>query len=104
MNATTSSPQYRQVADTLRRRILNGEYRRGDSIPTAAELEKSFSVSNITVRKALAILSDEGWVAGQRGVGTIVTSSAPKRRVRIAVTGNFTDWVVSASGKSQPVD
>ena len=104
MSATNASPQYRQVADTLRRRILNGEYREGDIIPTAAELEKLFSVSNITIRKALAILSDEGWVAGQRGVGTIVKSSAPDHRVKIAVSGNFAQWVDSASGKSLPVE
>ena len=104
MNATNASPQYRQVADTLRRRILNGEYREGDIIPTAAELEKLFSVSNITIRKALAILSDEGWVAGQRGVGTIVKSSEPDQRVKIAVSGNFAQWVDTASGKSLPVE
>ena len=104
MNATNASPQYRQVADTLRRRIVNGEYRQGEVIPSAAELEKLFSVSNITIRKALAILSHEGWLAGQRGVGTIVRSAPPGRRMKIAVSGNFAEWVDTASGKSLPIE
>lgn len=103
MNATTAAPQYQQVADTLRRRINRGEYLVGDVIPTAAKLEDLFSVSNITIRKALAILADEGWIKGQRGVGTVVVSVPDSPRLNIAVSGDFSDWVDTASGKSLPI-
>ncbi|MCH8077238.1 MAG: GntR family transcriptional regulator, partial [SAR324 cluster bacterium] len=59
MNPTEALPQYRQVADTLRRRIRNGEYRQGQPLPTQAELERIFQVSGITIRKALGILAGE---------------------------------------------
>lgn len=104
MNASNAAPQYRQVADTLRRRIVRGEYRKGDVIPTAAKLEELFSVSNITIRKALAILADEGWVSGRRGVGTVVVAVPDSQRVNIAVSGDFTAWVDTASGKSLPIE
>ena len=104
MNATNTAPQYQQVADTLRRRIVRGEYRKGDVIPTAAKLEVLFSVSNITIRKALAILAGEGWISGRRGVGTVVVRVPESQRVNIAVSGDFTDWVDSASGKSLPIE
>lgn len=104
MNATNTAPQYQQVADTLRRRIVRGEYRKGDVIPTAAQLEQLFSVSNITIRKALAILSEEGWIQGRRGVGTVVVRVPETQRVNIAVSGDFTDWVDTASGKSLPIE
>jgi len=104
MNATNAAPQYQQVADTLRRRIMRGEYREGDVIPTASKLEELFSVSNITIRKALAVLSGEGWIAGRRGVGTVVVAVPESQRVNIAVTGDFTDWVDTASGKSLPIE
>lgn len=104
MNASTTAPQYQQVADTLRRRIVRGEYRKGDVIPTAAKLEELFSVSNITIRKALAILSEEGWIRGRRGVGTVVVRVPESQRVNIAVSGDFSDWVDTASGKSLPIE
>jgi len=96
-------PQYQQVAATLRRRIINGEYLEGDIIPTSSELEDFFSVSNITIRKAVALLSNEGWVRGRRGIGTIVTRAPSTQPLKIAVSGNFTEWVDTASGKSLPI-
>lgn len=104
MNANAAAPQYQQVADTLRQRIIRGEYREGDVIPTAAKLEELFSVSNITIRKALSVLSSEGWISGRRGVGTVVVAVPESPRVNMAVTGDFLDWVDSASGKSLPIE
>lgn len=104
MNGTNAAPQYQQVADTLRQRIIRGEYGKGDIIPTAAKLEEFFSVSNITIRKALAILGDEGWIRGRRGVGTVVINVPENKRLNIAVSGDFTKWVDTASGKSLPIE
>jgi GntR family transcriptional regulator len=103
MAASSSTPQYQQVADTLRRRIARAEYSEGQIIPTSTELEDLFSVSNITIRKALAVLSEEGWVTGRRGVGTVVNAVPRDLRLKIAVSGNFTEWVDTASGKSLPI-
>lgn len=103
MRASSSTPQYQQVADTLRQRIARAEYSEGDIIPASPELEELFSVSNITIRKALAILSEEGWVTGRRGVGTVVNAVPRDLRLKIAVSGDFTDWVDTASGKSLPI-
>ena len=103
MTSPSITPQYQQVAATLRRRILSGEYREGDTIPTASELEADFSVSNITIRKALAVLSGEGRLNGRRGVGTIVTPAPVDQRVKIAVSGDFAAWADSASGRSLPI-
>jgi len=103
MKSESSTPQYQQVADTLRQRIARAEYRVGDVIPTSTELEELFSVSNITIRKALAILSDEGLVTGHRGIGTVIKAKPRDLRLKIAVTGNFSEWVDTASGRSLPV-
>ena len=103
MKTLSSTPQYQQVADTLRQRIARAEYRVGDVIPSSTELEMLFSVSNITIRKALAILSDEGLVTGYRGIGTVIKAEPQDLRLKIAVTGDFSEWVDTASGKSLPI-
>ncbi len=104
MDPSHSMPQYRQVADTLRRRIQNGVYRSGEVLPPLAELEKIFNVSSITVRKALGILSAEGRVSGRRGIGTLVMPGQDEERVTIQVSGNFREWLESASGQHWPMD
>ena len=103
MAASSSTPQYQQVADTLRRRIARAEYGEGEIIPPTNELESLFSVSNITIRKALAVLAEEGWITGRRGVGTVVNAAPRDLRLKIAVSGDFTEWVDTASGKSLPI-
>jgi len=97
-------PQYRQVADTLRRRIQNGVYQQGETIPTFIELEGLFDVSSITVRKAVGILSDEGLVDGRRGIGTVVIANQPVERVTIEVSGDFGEWLQSAKGERWPLE
>ncbi|MCH8887748.1 MAG: GntR family transcriptional regulator [SAR324 cluster bacterium] len=104
MNPTEALPQYRQVADTLRRRIRNGEYRQGQPLPTQAELERIFQVSGITIRKALGILAGEGRVRGRRGVGTLVMPGAAEEKLAIKVSGNFREWLESASGQNHPIE
>lgn len=94
---------YRQIADTLRLRIVNGVYGKGQRIPAAAELEAAFDVSNITIRKALDLLRDEGWIVTQRGIGSVVARNAGSEVVDIKFTGAFTDWLQWASGKTHNI-
>lgn len=102
MNETQNQiPQFRQIAETIKRRIAKGEYREGDILPPAAKLEKMFSVSNITIRKALGLLAAEGCAIGRRGLGTIVTGNTRPLRVKIALSNNFGDWLGTAGINSK---
>jgi len=94
-----SIPSYQRVAETLRARVREGVYRIGEKIPAASQLEKSFQVSNITIRKALKQLAQEGLISGRRGVGTIVLDRPGTELVDIRITGNFADWLDTASAK-----
>lgn len=42
---------YRDVADKLKEDIMSGRYPIGSFLPTETELEATFNVSKITVRK-----------------------------------------------------
>ncbi|HEX2965251.1 MAG TPA: GntR family transcriptional regulator, partial [Syntrophorhabdaceae bacterium] len=82
------------VAETLRRRIMTDEYMEDSLIPPVPELEKEFNVSNITIRKALETLTQEGLLRRKRGVGTIV-QKCERDLVVLDLSGGFRKLVRS---------
>lgn len=66
---------YQKVSNTIKEDILSGEYPVGSYLPTEIQLEEIFDVSKITVRKAISILSREGYVEKRSGKGTKVISN-----------------------------
>ena len=65
---------WRQIADTIRLDIVGGKLANGDRLPTEALLAERFSANRHTVRRALAVLAEEGVVAAEQGRGTFVKS------------------------------
>lgn len=72
VSGTQQGPLYLQLARTLKAEIVSGEHPVGSLLPTEDELTKRFSVSRYTVREALRMLRDDGFVASRRGAGTMV--------------------------------
>lgn len=66
---------YIEIAEKIKEDIQNGIYPVGSMLPTEIEFEKMFEVSKITVRKAIEILADDGFVHKQSGKGTTVISN-----------------------------
>lgn len=66
-------PLYEQVKKYLEQKIISGEWEVGYKIPTEQELTKGFEVSNITVKRAVHELVNEGLLIRQSGKGTFVT-------------------------------
>jgi len=69
----TAAPIYRDVTTVLERRIRSGAWKPGDQIPTEAQLEREFSTSRGTLRKAIYELVRLGLLHPQPGRGTFVT-------------------------------
>ncbi|MHC4872766.1 MAG: GntR family transcriptional regulator [Planctomycetota bacterium] len=67
-------PLYLQLKETLHKRIVEGIYSNGETLPTEAALCKEFDLSRVTVRKALDELKGIGAVSAVQGQGTVVTS------------------------------
>jgi GntR family transcriptional regulator len=63
----------RQVADILRRQVLQGAFPDG-LLPAEASLAQGFGASRNAIRDALAILAAEGLVVRVQGVGTMVAT------------------------------
>jgi GntR family transcriptional repressor for pyruvate dehydrogenase complex len=63
---------FERVAVQIEQRILDGELRSGDRLPTERDLAEQFQVSRTAVREALKILAQKGLVDMRPGRGTIV--------------------------------
>jgi GntR family transcriptional regulator len=89
LERTPGTSLHRQLYMVLREQITRGLYVSGDSLPTEEELCDLFSVSRITVRRALTDLEHSGLVKKRQGRGTFVSSDLPIARP--AATLNLID-------------
>lgn len=66
-----------EVAEQLRKQIREGKLKEGDKLPIEPELMKIFGVGRSTVREAVKMLLDRGYLSVQQGRGTFVENQIP---------------------------
>jgi GntR family transcriptional regulator len=66
--------QYQRLASLLRHRIAKGDYPLGALLPPITKLAEDVGVAVVTVRQAYDLLSKEGLIRSQRGIGTHVAA------------------------------
>ncbi len=97
-------PLVYQLGQAIRERIVAGEYRPGQPIPTEDQLQKFYGVSRTTVRLALAKLVNEGYIRRQQGKGTyvnpkgLVTKGKPKPLSRDMFGVKSTTQIIQSAG------
>ena len=72
--------KYAALMEELKGKILSGEIRPGDRLPSENELPVGYGLSRHTVRKALAILENEGYVTAEHGRGTFCSERMRHRK------------------------
>lgn len=90
-------PKYQQIKNDLLKKIELGEFEHGDRFYSEAELVKLYSVSSITVIRAIQELANEGYLVRYQGKGTYVSRSRKRTLVE------FSDIEVFA-GKTETVE
>lgn len=98
---------YAAIKDDLLAKIKNGTYAEGETIPSEVDLAKAYGVSRPTIRQALQILVNDGYLDRRKRRGTIVSSPSREddRELpvldRAALTGvqSFEDEI-RAAGKT----
>jgi len=67
------SKMVEEVFEVLKEKILSGEIKQGERLPTQEELTEQFGVSRTVIREAINKLSSLGLVSCEQGRGTFVT-------------------------------
>ena len=74
-------PLYRQVYDTLLKRLADAVWQPGQILPSEGQLAVELGVSQGTVRKALDALTADSLLVRRQGRGTFVADHDDKKRV-----------------------
>lgn len=72
IDSLSGVPVYRQLADILRARIVGGEWRPGQRLPSEADLAHEYGIGVDSVRAAMRILREDGLVETRRPQGSFV--------------------------------
>lgn len=76
MEFDNNKPIYIQIADNISDRILSGELKQGDRIPSVREWGAGIGVNPNTVARSYELLSNRGVIYNQRGIGFFVADDA----------------------------
>ena len=68
--------KYYDLMEDLRKQIVSGKIKPGEKLPSENELSGTYQVSRQTVRKALQILQNEGYIYAEHGRGTFCSEMA----------------------------
>ncbi|RAP77640.1 FadR/GntR family transcriptional regulator [Paenibacillus montanisoli] len=68
---------YEEIAEQLKRLIIEGKLKVGDKLPSTKEMSEQFGVGRSTMREALSALKAMGYIEIKQGGGCTVISSSP---------------------------
>ena len=88
--------KYYDLMEQLHGKIMSGEIRPGEKLPSENELSAEYGVSRQTVRKALQILQNEGYIYAEHGRGTFCSEmlrhTTPSKNIAV-VTTYLSDYI-----------
>ncbi|MEU0569017.1 GntR family transcriptional regulator [Nonomuraea sp. NPDC005983] len=82
MSSSTQRPDppYRQIVAEIRARILAGDLRPGDRMPSIRQIAQRWGVAVATATRVMATLRDEGLVEAKVGSGTVVSARTSQKQ------------------------
>lgn len=66
--------KYQEIENRIRAQIEDGTYPAGSKLPGEHELMEVYGASRDTIRKALSLLAQDGFIQKAKGIGSIVLS------------------------------
>lgn len=92
--------KYQIIADDIRSKIITKEFLVGSVIPPEVQLQEDYQVSRHTVRQAISVLVNEGYLRKEKGSGTYVENALqdnykklPNSNVIGVITTYLSDYI-----------
>jgi GntR family transcriptional regulator len=76
----SGTPIYTQIVEQVKQRVLSGELKPGDQLPTVRALALELRVNFNTVARAYRLLDEAGIISTQQGRGTFILDVPPPER------------------------
>lgn len=73
LDISSDIPLYKQLSKILLKKIVDGQWKYNEKIPTETELCEQYGISRMTVRQAIDDLKNKGYICKKQGLGTFVT-------------------------------
>lgn len=86
MDFKANIPIYLQVIQDIKRRIISGEIKYGDKLPSSRELAIQYQINPNTAARVYNEMELEGLSFTKRGIGTFVTEEPIGDRLRKEIT------------------
>lgn len=95
--------KYEEIYRSIKAEIENSTYTRGDFLPSENEYVQRFGCSRNTVRRALAMLSQEGYVLARHGAGVQVIYQKNPDSLNLFSVGGIESLAEAASRNAKKV-
>ncbi|MFC7405246.1 GntR family transcriptional regulator [Georgenia alba] len=94
-------PIYLQIAEQLRRQVLDGTLAPGDQVMSTTQYATTYRINPATAAKAFALLVDEGVLYKQRGLGMYVSEGAREQLRERRRADFFTERIDTALAEAR---
>ena len=92
-------PIYQQIVSQFKAKIIAGELKEGDALPSMRLLAKELRISVITTKRAYEELEREGFIVSYTGKGSFVAASNREflREQKLKETESYLEKAVAAA-------
>jgi len=91
-----SQPIYKQIIDDFKKKLIRGELKEGDKIPSQREYAEEVRVNPNTVQRAYREMESMNMVETLRGQGTFISISADRlEEIKMEMAVNLVDYFIS---------
>jgi GntR family transcriptional regulator len=94
-------PLYQQIMNTIVEKIEKGDYLPGEKLPSERELAELYDVNRMTVKKAMDMLVNTGYLYRCVGKGTFVKEDKSKLLLGVGRRESTQDYGMSAKIKNR---
>ncbi|MBD7911096.1 MULTISPECIES: GntR family transcriptional regulator [Clostridium] len=85
--------KYKEIGNSIEENIISGVYEQSKKLPTEEELMREYKVSRNTIRKAISLLADRGYIYQVQGSGIFIRETSKEGYITLGnmrgLTGDF---------------